>query len=146
MSFSGAVLVDNKRIQNACDNYKVVSEERNEYVNKFIDILTQEFEGLSWWQKFCYNDDPLWGLEKFQYVLKKKYKVFYGGRYSKHNLDGLYKGLVISEEVYDKYNFGYHHDKRYDLMTMIRCGEPVYLNPSQAEFVNRFYNEEKDNG
>ena len=143
MNFDGAVLVDNRRIQNACDNYKVMSRERAEFINKFITILTQEFEGLSWWQKFCYNDDPIYGLEKFRYVLKKKYGVDYYSNWYEHDLIGLYKGGVISQEDYDKLNFGYYHNIMVDLMTMVRCGEPVYLNPQQARFVNKFYEDEK---
>ena len=142
MDFNGAVLVYNKRIQNACDNYKVMDKERDKFIKSVTDTLTQEFEGLSWWQKFCYNDDPLWGLEKFRYVLKKKYKVRVISNWHKYDLDSLYQGHVISQEDYDKYDFGYHHGTSIDLMTLIRCGEPVYLNPQQARFVNRFYEEE----
>ena len=143
MNFDGAVLVDNKRIQNACDNYKVMDKERDSYINNYITTLTKEFEDLSWWQKFWYEDCPVWGLEKFQYVLKKKYGVGYRSNWTKDTLRGLYQGGVISEEDYDKLNFGYYHNIMVDLMTMVRCGEPVYLNPQQARFVNKFYEDEK---
>ncbi len=143
MEFNGAVLVANKKIENALSNYTSLKREYEKEIKRCKDKLASQIDDLSWWDNFmCEEGDKDW----FK-VYKRKYK----GWVSKYYKAWLFrfKGIgLVTEEFHAKHedmdlNHYYYEKEVYTLRSLSRAGEPVYLNPEQASFVNRFYTEDK---
>lgn len=139
MEFNGAVLVSNRKIENALSNYTSLKREYEKEIKRCEDKLASQIGDLSWWDNFmCKDGDDDW----FK-VYKRKYK----GWVSTYHKAWLYHfkeiGLV-TESFHSKYedidlNHYYYEKEVYTLRVLSRGGEPVYLNPAQASFVNGFF-------
>ena len=142
MEFNGAVLVDNNKIKNACDNYRAWCNSWNNDILPVARKVTAKYEKLSWWTTMF---DSRWDSE-FYKVMKHVYKV---NTFRKSILCSLNETGLINNSLYDKYvdieEYLIPSNSRMcsSLQSMIKCGEPVYLTPEQCVFVNKFYKEDK---
>lgn len=139
MEFTGAVLVCNKKITSAIENYRKTEKEWDDIWKPVVLRLNKEYGKLSWWKKM-WHDGSAFGLWKWQYVLCVKHNAknvtCKWDRVEKNLLDGG----VITQGTYDKFKIYFNtYDYCDTLETLSICGEPVYLNTQQAAFVNRFY-------
>lgn len=142
MEFNGAVLVDNNRIKNACDNYRTWCNNYNKDIVPVARKVTEKYNTLPWWTTMF---DSKWDSE-FYKVMKHNYKI---NDFGKSHLSALNEAGLIDCTLYDKYtdieDYLNPSNSRMcsNLQSMIKCGEPVYLNPEQCKFVNMFYKEDE---
>lgn len=140
MEFNGAVLVDNKKIRNACDSYRTWCNDYNKDIVPVARKVAEKYKTLSWWTTMF---DSRWDSE-FYKVMKHVHKL---NDFRKSHLECLYMVELIGHSLYDKYadieDYLSPSNSRMcsNLQSMIKCGEPVYLTPEQCKFVNMFYKE-----
>ncbi len=140
MEFNGAVLVSNHKIENALNNYTSLKREYEKEIKRCEDKLASQISHLSWWDTFmCDEGDKDW----FK-VYKRKYKGKYLRFWRNAWLENFRSvGLVTIEEhkdyEYIDCNLPYYDRYTRELKSLVQAGEPVYLSPEQASFVNRFY-------
>lgn len=144
MEFNGAVLVDNHKIENALENYKLLKEEYLKIEKGCQDKLSEEVGDLTWWENFKCDVSYDWKkvyLCRYEHLFEVKDPDFYFSYLYK-----FYKiGLITRETLYkyravEEYNNHYVKKEIYKtLKTLEQAGTTVYLNPEQADFVNTFY-------
>lgn len=141
MEFTGAVLVCNKKITNAIENYREIEKEWDDIWIPIVKGLIDEYKELSWWKKF-WHDGSAFGVYDYQYVMCIKYGAKVNGKFDSVEKNLLNAGLITQEiyGIFETYFNSYDHSDT--LEVLVKCGEPVYLNPQQASFVNKFYKEE----
>lgn len=141
MEFNGAVLVCNKKIKNACENYNQIEEDCYSILNPLIKGLKEEYRNLCWLKRLL-HDNSLFGLWDYQYALRVCHKAKVECKWDRVE-ENLLSGGLITKETYREFGkYFNNYDYTNDLSEMIKCGEPVYLNPQQASFVNKFYKEQ----
>lgn len=144
MEFNGAVLVDNKKIQSAIENYLEVKTEYLAEEKRCQEVLAAQIDTLSRWEKFWICKDykdwakvyhtkyaNLFVIKDLKYHGSWLYRFYKIGLLSKHTLD---KCRLVGEydSLWGKGNLAG------TLKTFISAGEPAYLNEEQAEFVVDF--------
>lgn len=147
MEFNGSVLVDNKKIQSAIENYLEVKTEYLAEEKRCQEVLAAQIDTLSWWEKFWLADYDDWGKvyhTKYDHLFVIRDHKYYGSW-----LYRFYKIGLLSKDTLDKYRSVEEYDSHWSkrnlagtLETFISAGEPVYLNEEQAKFVVDFCVEE----
>lgn len=135
MKFNGAVLVENKRINNAYNNYSKINEHHKEVLEAAKEKAIAEVDTWSGFAKWWYKDETPFDM----WVKRYRLSFFCSSVHT------LYHKEFMSEDTYnwcDRSAWGLKSDMN-DLYAFVSCGEPVYLNPHQARLVNEFYKEEE---
>lgn len=140
MEFNGAVLVSNRKIENALNNYLSLKSEYEKEIKRCEDKLASQIGDLSWWDNFMYKD----GDKDWFKVYERKYKGKYLRFWRNTWLENFRSVGLVTMETYKVYeyiddNLPYYGKYASELKSLVQAGEPVYLNPSQASFVNKFY-------
>lgn len=136
----GLVNVSRERIKTALNNYRVDRDELNKLLSQIKDDLRDQYNTLTWWQKF-WNDEEY--RDKWYVVIRaRKFKgvcrYFYNDWFYVFYLNDL-----IDTKTYKNFNninwWEMHHDKVYgQIEQMYKAGGDCYLTPRQAELVNDF--------
>ena len=131
--FKGAVLVCNERIDNAVDQYLRYYNSNQARMRELViqaEKLISEFSKFKYWVHSRKKDtDPNWNMFIRAYV-----PIF------DTQVDGFYHaGLICEKERKLLNSHRYNNlDTKCDLVSLIKCGKPVYLNPAQARWVNQW--------
>ena len=132
-NFNGAVLVSNKKIINALYWNKTYFNYNNKRMRDLKELAKEHVKHWGklkrWFNKNNHYDDQDFGIFVSNYI-----NMFDGFE------DGYLKaGLICKKEHKILYHHSYSRmDCYHDLLAMVECGEPVYLNPTQAKFVNEW--------
>lgn len=129
--FNGAVLVCNKRIEAACN---IDITYRNANKRRILELEAMGIEEAKTYNKFIkwlYSGGSFHNkyydifVNKYTNIFDTKADAFIRAKFI------CYKEyLILNAHLYD------YKATRNELLAMIKCGEPVYLNPIQATYVN----------
>tara|TARA_R100000951_G_scaffold114219_1_gene118016 strand:+ start:760 stop:1176 length:417 start_codon:yes stop_codon:yes gene_type:complete len=129
--FNGAVLVDNEKIEQALCWYKLYFNANNKRARELKAKAKLHVAGYGKFKKWYYSSSKR---------EDKELSVFIGKYLNMFDwlCDGYFRaGLICEAEYKILMTHNYDRDELYgDIKAMISCGKPVYLNPTQARFVN----------
>tara|TARA_R110000744_G_scaffold279551_3_gene391757 strand:- start:858 stop:1289 length:432 start_codon:yes stop_codon:yes gene_type:complete len=130
-NFNGAVMVDSKKIRDALYWNKTYYNYNNKRMRELKKLAKEHVKSWSRLKRW-FNNDGYYDDLDFSIFVGKYVNMF-------DSLEDGYlsAGLICEKEHkvlrYHSYScMGTYHD----LLSMINCGEPVYLNPEQARLVN----------
>jgi hypothetical protein len=137
MNFNGAVLVDNSKIYKAIDNFKEAYNENSAKMRNYTSRGTERYNDLSFWQKFWHSNEFGTKCTTYLRAVSKVDSVW----------DVTAGMVVLGWLTHEEGNF-YRNRTSYktihnNLLDMIEVGGPVYLNPEQAGFVNKYYRDKE---
>lgn len=145
---NGAVQVLPEKLHKALLEYERQKQDLDDIVKIKTDYVINElYPKLTKFKKWWYGQpEHLNGNGQKFYTACKAYG---GSGYSEYNSLTQFSNLrelkFISEEDYNLcYKFyGYYGESSTynDLKAMLDCGQPIYVNPSQAKFINEYYRE-----
>ncbi len=140
--FEGAVLVNNDKIRNALGWYRLVFNLNNKFKREVEAEAKEIGKNFTKWQKFWHAPEYRYHSDIHMDLFRSKYtKGFCAMEW------GYHRAGIIGKRAYDLLmdHRQEKHDNTYsNLLAMVYCGEPVYLNPVQAVFVNKWgYKENK---
>lgn len=148
MEFNGAVLVDNKKIQSAVENYTKLRLDYLDEEKRCQDELASEINTLSRWELFKCNSD-FYDWAKVYYTKYKPLSVSVSPELQGSWLYRFYKIGLLSKDALDKYRLVEEYANDYTKCRIVKTlgmftlvGEPIYLNEEQARFVGYFCEQE----
>ena len=130
MEFNGAALVANKKIKTALNvyyMYKSSNDRRVRLLKQQARQLVDNMHPIKKWlyENNNYKEDMLIG------IFISKYMGMFDGF-----ADGFLKAGIICRKEYKAISYSVPPSFADELSSLVACGEPVYLNPKQASFVN----------
>lgn len=131
--FNGAVLVDNKKIEQALYWYKLYFNANNKRERDLKAKAKLHVKDYSTIKKWYYSnsgyDDKALGVFACKYI--NMFDWFCDGY--------LRAGLICKAEYKILMSHNYDRDSLFDdIKAMVSCGAPVYLSPVQARFINNW--------
>lgn len=145
--FNGAVQVSPDRVRSALNNFIDIYRQSNgkikeskQYLVKNNQYKLNSFQ--RWWYGSKHELEQGEDVYKFKMMCRWHKDCKHTSMLDDYLLNLVDLGLITQEEYEDNAKmFSWFRTCYRYLKAMLDCGQPIYVNPSQARFINEYYKE-----